>query len=306
MHYSGRGGDVVLSVVIPHYGDPAPTQNVIQLIKQQSANVRIQCIVVDDCSPVPFPDGDDILVVVRDVNGGFGAAVNSGAVHATGDLLLILNSDVEFDDGFLERLLSFGRPWMPAVVSPWVVSNDGDYQWVGRRFPTILHQVSEWLTPLARWRESRIMHRAVGHEVSVRHAAATVVEWVVGACMLLPLEEFTAVGGFDERFFMNAEEVDLQRRLRDRGVPSVVLGSVRLTHAGGGSSDPLRRRQWLVDGRFRYAQKWGGKKRLAAALSAVSVANAGVNVVRQARGVDVDARRRLREELHYVRQGWRA
>ncbi|UJH69897.1 glycosyltransferase family 2 protein [Ornithinimicrobium sp. INDO-MA30-4] len=72
--------------------------------------------------------------------------------------------------------------------------------------------------------------------------------------MLLPRDSFEQASGFDEGYFMNSEEIDLQRRLRAVGIPSIVVGSITLTHQGGGSSDPLRRRQWLVKSRERYAQ----------------------------------------------------
>ena len=49
----------------------------------------------------------------------------------------------------------------------------------GRRFPRVRHQVTEWLVPLARWRDTDALHRAVGHDVDARDAEA-VVDWVVG------------------------------------------------------------------------------------------------------------------------------
>ena len=103
-----------------------------------------------------------------------------------------------------------------------------------------------------------------------------------------PLAEFRAVGGFDERFFMNSEEVDLQRRLRLRGVPSVALRSPTVVHAGGGSSPSAQRRAWLVDGSLRYADKWGSRRRLQAALLAATGANLAVNALRWLAPRDVE------------------
>ena len=44
------------------------------------------------------------------------------------------------------------------------------------------------------------------------------VDWVSGACMLIPRAAFDAVGGFDEGFPLYAEELDIATRLRDRGM----------------------------------------------------------------------------------------
>ncbi|GAA2198606.1 hypothetical protein GCM10009849_11940 [Sinomonas flava] len=104
---------------------------------------------------------------------------------------------------------------------------------------------------------------------------------------------------------MNAEEVDLQRRLRRLGIPSVFVGGVSVQHEGGGSSDPQRRRQWVVDSRLRYARKWGGAAELRASLAAASALNFGVNVLRQLAGRDIDALATLRQELAYLREGSR-
>lgn len=296
-----------LSVVIPHFGDPAPTMTAVDALLAQSAaaSMSLQVIVSDDASPDLFPRGGGFELVRRETNAGFGANVNSGAALARHELLLILNSDVEIGPTFLADLLEASRPWMPAVVSPWVVGESDTYQWVGRHFPTVVHQSVEWLTPLARWRHLRPLHEAVGHDTAARQGADTVVDWVMGACMLLPTAEFRAVGGFDEGYFMNSEEVDLQRRLRDRGLPSVVLGSVSLTHAGHGSSDPERRRRWLVSSRQRYAEKWGSPRQLRLALSAATGVNLAVNSVRSLAGRDVDARAVARHEWDLIWGGRR-
>ncbi|BDZ59055.1 hypothetical protein GCM10025872_27120 [Barrientosiimonas endolithica] len=60
-----------VAVVIPHFGDPAPTQLLVrQLTDQKGSDCRV--IVVDDASPVPFPAGEGFEVVRRHRNGGSG------------------------------------------------------------------------------------------------------------------------------------------------------------------------------------------------------------------------------------------
>ena len=65
------------------------------------------------------------------------------------------------------------------------------------------------------------------------------VDWVAGAAILLRRDDFEGVGGFDEAFYMYGEDIDLCRRLADRGVASWVLTDVRLEHGLGGSSPSL-------------------------------------------------------------------
>ncbi|WP_051687904.1 MULTISPECIES: glycosyltransferase family 2 protein [Micrococcales] len=236
--------------------------------------MKTEVIVVDDHSPEAFPPLPAPCVVIRrETNGGFGAAVNTGLNAASHDIALVMNSDLRIAPEFVHAFLRDARSRGRAVVSPHVVDEHGLSQWAGRYFPTVAHQATEWLIPLARWRHTRFLHERVGHDTRCTAGAIVEVDWVLGACMCLPVDTVRQIGGFDERFFMNCEEVDLQRRLREVGVPSVFLGTHTVVHRGGGSSASALRRQWLVASRVRYAQKWGGDRRLRLALMACVYVN---------------------------------
>jgi GT2 family glycosyltransferase len=287
-----------VSIVVPHHGDPAPT---LALVRQLSAQTHpAQLIVADDASPTPFPDVDGTEVVRRPSNGGFGVNVNSGAARATGDALLVLNSDLAVEPTFVADMVSAARAHPRSVLAPRMVDAHGTEAWVGRDFPTVRHQAAAWLTPLARFRHTTTWHRAVGHDVRA-HSAEREVDWVVGAAMWIPLADFRAVGGFDERFFMNSEEVDLQRRLRDRGIRAIALRAPTVVHAGGGSSPSDARRRWLVEGQLRYAEKWGSPRALRAALAVATGVNLAFNAARRARGRDARPVAVARQELALVR-----
>lgn len=290
-----------ISVIIPHYGDPTPTRELVGMLEQQTDAPPIQIIVVDDKSPDPIPSAGSADIVYRDINGGYGSAINSGARHAVHDSILILNSDLEIDNSFVADLARESAPHMPAVVSPDIVDETGTTQWPARHFPTTSQHFVVALGPLARFRSSNWWHEAVGHDTRARRDAVVNVDWVVGAVMLLPTQDFRAVHGFDEGFFMNSEEVDLQRRLRARGLPSVFLGTVRAQHESGGSSDPSLRRGWVISSALRYAQKWGERPLLLRlALTVAAVLNFGANAARQLSGRDVDALGSLRREFGYA------
>jgi GT2 family glycosyltransferase len=291
-------GAAHVSVVIPHHGDPTPT---LALLDQLTAQTHpAQVIVADDASPTPFPDRGGVEVVRRQANGGFGANVNSGASAATGDALLVLNSDLTIEPTFIADMVAAASARPRSVLAPRMVDEHGTEAWVGRDFPRVRHQTAAWLTPLARFRHTAAWHRAVGHDVRA-HRAETEVDWVVGAAMWIPTAEFRAVGGFDERFFMNSEEIDLQRRLHERGVRVVALRSPTVVHEGGGSSPSESRRRWLVDGQFTYADKWGTRRALTGALTAATAVNLIVNAVRRATGSDVQPLVVARSEMSLIR-----
>ncbi|MDU0348875.1 glycosyltransferase family 2 protein, partial [Actinomyces sp. MRS3W] len=118
-----------VSVIIPFYGDPAPALTLVAALRSQKPRHLHEIIVSDDCSPTPFPETPGVTIVRRRSNGGFAQAVNSGANAATGDLLLVLNSDLELVPGFVDRLVAGARPWLPALVSCPLVSPDGTPAW---------------------------------------------------------------------------------------------------------------------------------------------------------------------------------
>jgi N-acetylglucosaminyl-diphospho-decaprenol L-rhamnosyltransferase len=237
--------------------------------------------------------------VRRTSNGGFGAAVNTGVARTSLNLVLVLNSDVSIAPGFVSRLVEAARPWQPALVGP-AVRTGGEVEHTARHFPRPRYQAVERVRILTRFHGSRWFARAIGQDLRARPGEDRPVDWVAGVCLLVPRAAFDQVGGFDERFFMYAEEVDLQRRLADIGVRRVYLGSVALDHVGGGSSDPARVQGWLADSRMAYADKWGGGRRLRTLLTAAAFLNAATDGARRMAGRDVRPLAELSTELRQV------
>lgn len=293
-----------VSAVIAHYGDPAVAQGAVADLLAQTGDCLIEVVVVDDCSPHPFPPSPGVRTVRRPRNGGFGAAINSGAAVATGDLLMIVNSDIRTAPDFVERLVGEALPLMPAVVGPRTCTAADDEEPTGRRFPTAAHWAIEGLVPLQRFRARGWYQRAIGR-VHPRGTAPLPVDWLQGSLLLMPLEAFLDVGGFDERFFLYSEEVDLQRRLGSRGLRSWLLPCVEVTHVGGASTDAGRSQEWLVRSRVTYAEKWGGLRRLRASMRAVAVVNLLTRLALRAAGRRTAPRVAWQRELAAARtQAW--
>lgn len=298
MHTTSR----IASAVIPFYGDPTDTLALIEQLKQQSLASNLEIIVSDDCSPTPFPQTEGVTVIRRETNGGFGANVNSGVEAATGKWLFILNSDLSVPRDFIEKAVAQAEELGNALFAPQILGHNGESQYVARAFPTTFHVVWEWLTPLARIRSTKFWHKMVGHRVDAVTGATLDVDWVMGACMVMPTEFYRMVGGMDERFFMNSEEVDLQLRLKQRGVRRVFAGNLVVEHVGGASSgDIMKRRQWVLNSRFIYADKWSTMQNLGPALKAASLANYAFNKARALRNKAVKPEAVLRQELQLIR-----
>ncbi|MBL0749132.1 glycosyltransferase family 2 protein [Nocardioides baculatus] len=285
-----------VSAIIPHYGDPALAQQVVADLHDQTSGHLLEVIVVDDCSPTEFPDQSEVVVVRRQDNGGFGAAVNSGAAVARGELLMVLNSDVRLSHDLVARLVEQATPLMPAVVGPRTTTPAGAEEPTGRRFPTTHHWVIERLVALQKFSEQGWYQRATGR-VRPRDPHPRKVDWLQGSLLLLPANAFRAVDGFDERFYLYSEEVDLQRRLSDVGVSAWLLPTVSVEHEGGSSTDFDRSNEWLVRSRITYADKWGGLRSLRHAMRAVAVVNFATRSVQRVAGRPTAPRVAWRREM---------
>ena len=212
----------------------------------------LEVILVDNASRDGMPQaiaaqhaGDPRLgVIYSATNLGFGPAMNRAAAQARGKVLAILNPDCLVTDPAMRRLLAILDEAPEAGLLGAVICDEQ-----GRVEP-------------ATWRRDPLFHRAVnsllgraGDSVNIVAdipAQTLEVEAVSGALMLLPLQVYRQLGGFDEAFFLHCEDLDLCRRVRDAGYKVLLAGDVRVEHGKGSSS---RHRPIFVS-RYKHRGMW--------------------------------------------------
>lgn len=157
-------------------------------------------------------------------NIGYGAAANRAAALADTTHLLICNPDVTFPADFAPRLLApliagASPQGTAACVAPRLLNSDGSVQPSIGAFPTFTGILRDQFRP----REQR-------KYLHPQPASAQKIDWAMAACLLIRKDAYDAVGGFDERFFLYVEEVDLLRRMHDAGHETWFLPEVTVTH----------------------------------------------------------------------------
>jgi GT2 family glycosyltransferase len=221
----------------------------------------IRTVVVDNASDdgsaelvrARFPEA---TLIANAENRGFGAACNQ-ALDLAGEFTLFLNPDAALLPGALPALLRRLRATpAAALVGPRVQFPDGRPQPTRRRFPTLPALLVE-STPLD-WRTGgRWLRRyqCVGEpEIPGR------VDWLSGACLLGRTAALRQAGGFDPRFFMYFEEVDLCRRLAANGWETWYEPAAVVVHHHSQSADQdVRARDRLYfTSKYRYAARYLG------------------------------------------------
>lgn len=231
----------LVSVIIPNWNTRDLLARALDAVAVSAAELPHEVIVVDNGST----DGSlellrarypAVRVIANDRNLGFAAANNQGLALARGAACLLLNSDAAPEPAAIPVLWAalVERP-RAGVVGPRLLNADGSLQGSRRRFPTPATLFVE-STPVAGLPPARRLVRRF-HLADVPEAAVQAVDWLVGACLLVRREAVAAAGPLDARFFMYAEEVEWQWRIRRAGWEVWYYPAARVLHDGGRSSE---------------------------------------------------------------------
>lgn len=153
---------------------------------------------------------------------GFGTNHNAAFKLATGDFFCVLNPDIRLTMNPFPTLLESARQSGVGVVAPRVVSTSGSREDSARSFPTLLELVRKF--------------GGGKSEVLPDTFPFSSPDWIAGMFMLFPRAVFEELHGFDERYFLYYEDVDLCARLALAGYKRLVCSDVTVVHDARRSS----------------------------------------------------------------------
>jgi N-acetylglucosaminyl-diphospho-decaprenol L-rhamnosyltransferase len=171
-------------------------------------------------------------------NLGYGGGANKGVAALPPEIgwVVVANPDIEWGPDSLDVLLDAATRWPR-----------------GGAFGPLIHEPTGAVYPSARLLPS--IGRGIGHATlgriwpgnpwtrAYRQSDTTVVErtagWLSGSCLLLRRAAFDDVRGFDERYFMYFEDVDLGDRIGRAGWQNVYVPGAEVMHIGGHSTSRL-------------------------------------------------------------------
>jgi len=226
---------IALSIIIVNYRSWKRLSACLHSIEQQVLQ-DLEVIVVDNFSndgqgesfAAQFPR---VKWIMQNINGGFAQACNMGAANSSGNWLLFLNPDTILNTPVLQPLLERAE-------------NEIDWKLIGiRQFNDAgkdTHPHGVFLKWWNVWPPFRSLERLIkGKQFSKQYLSTVPVafpDWISGAFVLIRKNDFQELGGWDERFWMYYEDMDLSKRAADKGWRRVMYNELTCVHSHGGSS----------------------------------------------------------------------
>lgn len=221
---------VQLSVIIVTYNNQGTIKKCLDSVLKNTRGCEV--IMVDNYSEDGTMRevreiGSRVQVIASEKNLGFARGNNLGVKKSSGEYLVFLNPDTEVvEDGSLNKLVSDLKSHRQyGLIGPKITYPDGKVQTTVRNLPTVGRVFSEYILGQ---KGSYDFYDPMCPDLCR-------VESVVGACMVISKELFETVGGFDERYFLYYEDLEICRQILNHGLEVGYQPRVVLKHKLGSS-----------------------------------------------------------------------
>lgn len=195
-----------------------------------------------------------IEFIFNDSNAGFGCANNQGLSIAGSEYVLFLNPDTAFKMDVVGNLLErMSANKSVGAIGPALLRPDGTFQTGYGKKPTLTTIIIEFIKSGKRWIFIEFIRGKKDYDI----------DWVSGGCLLARTALIKSIGGFDNKIFMYAEDVDLCLRIKERGFKVLYEPDQEIVHFGGSSQRQNRENSLIANmqSRMYYLQKYYNVKK---------------------------------------------
>lgn len=231
-----------------------------------TTNAAFEIIVIDNASidgtvAMVHDQFPSVRLIVNSKNNGFAKAVNQGLATATGEYCFILNPDTILPKGTLAALVGYAAAHSDvSAVAPQILLSNGRPQLHSfRKNPTIASQLLILSKLDHIFPQAKSLQRYYWADFDATKEQD--VPQAMGAAIFIRTAIFRELGGFDERFFIWFEDVDLCYRLQQKKYRLRYVPDIQVIHAGGQSfkkKNVLIKQWWFVRSAVQYFLKHHG------------------------------------------------
>lgn len=247
-------------VVVNHNAGALLTDAVRSLLLDVGGGGPPEVVVVDNASTdgsveALLSSGVDVRVVHSPGNVGYARGANLGIAACRAPVVAVVNPDAEVEIGTAAAVLDrFDREPELGAVGPRITNTDGTDYPSARSLPSMVDAAGHGVLGLF-WPSNPFTRRY--RQLDADPSRSRDVDWVSGAAVWLRRAALDDVGGWDERYFMYMEDVDLCWRLRRRGWRVAYEPAGRVIHAQGVSTSRRPYRMILEHHRsaWRFARR---------------------------------------------------
>jgi GT2 family glycosyltransferase len=254
-----------LDIVIVNWNSGPFLEKCIRSVYSSVTGLVFRIIVIDNgsvdgsCDALQLRDTD--MVLKQGSNTGFARACNAGAGCSSSEYLLFLNPDTEVCASTIDEAIKYlDSDPMTGILGVRQESADGQLMPSCSRFLTLRRLLND-VTGF-----SKLMPRLMKPSTVMTdwdHNHSSYVDQVMGSFLLIRRRDFSDLGGFDERFFVYYEDMDLAKRMLISGKKSFYNNDIKIVHRGCASSEREKalRLFYSLSSRIKYADKHMGSLR---------------------------------------------
>lgn len=252
----------LLSFVIVNYQSRKYLKKNLLSIFKRVQNVEYEIVIVNNdekrlrkfienkAKTIDDIDLRRIKVVEINKNVGFAGGCNAGVKKTQGEILCFLNPDTEIVSENISEIVSeFKKNDKVGIIGPKIIEKSGKIQkWIAGKELNLKKILKNNLGIIE---DKKIWLSEKKQKVA----------WVTGAVLFARRNLFEKINGFDEKFFMYFEDIDLCKRIGESGFEILFFPTFTVQHLGGGSvKNRLVQKKAYYKSQDYYFQKWFGKR----------------------------------------------
>jgi hypothetical protein len=228
---------IVLSIIIVHYKTRELTLQCLRSLREFGPKIPYEILLIDNDSRDGIGDAvakefPEVRLMEPGRNDGFGPANNLGIANSRGQYICLLNSDTKLIEPIFDTIVQLmeARPDL-GCIGPRHFGADGLHQVSYGKFPSLLTEIRRKIL------DRRISRNDAGIRKYLDEfcAAEKEVDWLSGSCLLVRRDALRQTGLLDESFFMYFEDMDLCKRIKERGWKIAFYPKLKMVHLSGQS-----------------------------------------------------------------------
>ncbi|PIZ98648.1 MAG: hypothetical protein COX77_03925 [Candidatus Komeilibacteria bacterium CG_4_10_14_0_2_um_filter_37_10] len=225
--------NIKLSIIILNYNTPKLVKYLLTNFFDLKKNFSYEVIVINNGEKTKFLEEIRAFrnsIKVREIpNHGYAAGNNTGMRAASGEYVMIMNPDLYWHDGEIEKMIDYlDQHTEVGILGPKLIYPSQEVQYSCLRYP-------DWHLPFYRRSKLSQTTRAqkwLDHYLlkDYNHQTARAVDWLFGACLLVRQRAIAQVGLLDEQYFMYFEDLDWCRRFNNASWQVHYLPTAQVIH----------------------------------------------------------------------------